>query len=85
MQRLGRRVADLVAEHLATLRTQPVLEEGLPPGVRRRLSAPPAEEAEDVDTLRKLMPRIEGPLLGNAWAGHATYAHCRALAGYMAL
>jgi glutamate/tyrosine decarboxylase-like PLP-dependent enzyme len=51
MQRLGRRVADVVAEHLATLRAQPVITNGVPPEVRRSLAGPPPEEGEDFDAL----------------------------------
>jgi aromatic-L-amino-acid/L-tryptophan decarboxylase len=51
MQHLGRRVADAVAEHLATLRAQPVIRNGLPSDVRRRLAAPPPEEGAEFDAL----------------------------------
>jgi aromatic-L-amino-acid decarboxylase len=51
MQRLGRLVADAVADHLGTLREQPVLGGGLPAEVRRRVSAMPPEEAADFETL----------------------------------
>jgi len=51
MQRLGRQVADAVAEHLATLRDQRVLTNGLRPTTRRRLGEPPDEEAVPFDEL----------------------------------
>jgi glutamate/tyrosine decarboxylase-like PLP-dependent enzyme len=51
MQRLGRRVADLVAEHLGSLREQPVLRGGLPAEARRRLAAPPPEEGAPFEAL----------------------------------
>jgi glutamate/tyrosine decarboxylase-like PLP-dependent enzyme len=51
MQRLGRRVADAVAEHLATLRAQPVIANGIPTEVRRRLATPPPEEGAEFDAL----------------------------------
>ena len=43
MQRLGRQVADAVAEHLATLSDQRVLTNGLPVATRRRLREQPSE------------------------------------------
>ena len=43
MQRLGRQVADAVAAHLASLREQRVLTNGLPAETRRRIAAPPSE------------------------------------------
>jgi glutamate/tyrosine decarboxylase-like PLP-dependent enzyme len=51
MQALGRRVADLVAEHLATLRDQPVIATGIPADARRRIAAPPPEEGAPFDAL----------------------------------
>ncbi|HEU4632298.1 MAG TPA: aminotransferase class V-fold PLP-dependent enzyme [Gemmatimonadaceae bacterium] len=51
MQRLGRRVADVVAEHLASLRSQPVIRGDLPRDVRQRLAAPPPEAASDFEDL----------------------------------
>ncbi len=51
MQRLGRLVADTVAEHLASLRTQPVITNGLPRDVRQRLSAAAPEQGTDFDAL----------------------------------
>lgn len=51
MRALGRRVADVVAEHLATLRDQPVIATGLPAETRRRLAAPPPEEGASFDAL----------------------------------
>lgn len=51
MQALGRLVADVVAEHLATLGGQPVIATGLPDAVRRRLTAPPPEEGAGFDAL----------------------------------
>jgi aromatic-L-amino-acid/L-tryptophan decarboxylase len=55
MQRLGRRVADMVAEHLATLRSQPVITTGLPGETRRRLAAPAPESPTDVDVLLDIL------------------------------
>ncbi len=55
MQRLGRRVADVVAEHLATLREQPVITGGIPLGTRQRLSAPPPEDPGDFDDLLEIL------------------------------
>ena len=56
MQRLGRRVVDVVAGHLSTLREQPVVGGGRPAEARRRLLAPPPEEGAEfealLDTLR---------------------------------
>ena len=55
MQRLGRQVADTVAEHLATLRDQRVLTNGLPAATRRRLAeAPPDAPVPFDDILREL-------------------------------
>ena len=51
MQRLGRQVADAVANHLASLRDQRVLTNGLPAETRRRLAAPPADEPVEFDAL----------------------------------
>jgi glutamate/tyrosine decarboxylase-like PLP-dependent enzyme len=51
MQAIGRRVADAVAEHLSTLRDQPVIAAGIPAEVRRRLAAPPPEEGAAFDAL----------------------------------
>lgn len=51
MQALGRRVADAVAEHLATLGEQPVITTGLPAEARRRIAAPAPEEPTGFDTL----------------------------------
>ena len=51
MQRLGRQVADAVADHLASLREQRVLTNGLPPDARRRLSTAPADEPASFDEL----------------------------------
>ena len=51
MQRLGRQVADTVAEHLASLRDQRVLTNGLPPDARRRLAAAPADDPVSFDDL----------------------------------
>ncbi|HEY0969400.1 MAG TPA: aminotransferase class V-fold PLP-dependent enzyme [Gemmatimonadales bacterium] len=51
MQRIGRRVADVVAEHLATLREQRVNVEGIPLETRRRLHAAAPEEGADFDAL----------------------------------
>ena len=51
MRQLGRQVADAVADHLGGLRQQRVLTNGLPAETRRRLSAPPAEEPVEFDTL----------------------------------
>jgi aromatic-L-amino-acid/L-tryptophan decarboxylase len=54
MQRLGRQVADMVAEHLATLRAQPVIANGLPVDTRARLAAVPEDGAEMDALLRTL-------------------------------
>jgi glutamate/tyrosine decarboxylase-like PLP-dependent enzyme len=51
MQRLGHRVADVVAEHLATLRDQPVIRGDLPREVRHRLAEPPPEAGTDFEAL----------------------------------
>ncbi len=51
MQRLGRQVADLVAEHLATLSSQPVIAGDLPATVRHQLSQPPSEGGMEFDGL----------------------------------
>ena len=56
MRAMGRRVADLVAEHLATLREQPVIANGLPADARRRLAELPEAPADFdglLDTLRR--------------------------------
>ncbi|AHG88363.1 Pyridoxal-dependent decarboxylase [Gemmatirosa kalamazoonensis] len=57
MQRLGRLVADAVADHLATLREQPVIAGGLPLDVRRRVAAMPAESGEPFDALLDTLRR----------------------------
>ena len=57
MQRLGRRVADVVAEHLSTLRDQPVIRNGLPAEVRQRLAAPPPEEGAEFEVLLETLRR----------------------------
>ncbi len=57
MQALGRRVADVVAEHLATLRDQRVLPTGLPDDTRQRLSAPPPEAGTSFDALLGTLQR----------------------------
>jgi len=51
MQRLGRQVADAVTEHLATLRDQRVLTNGLRPTTRHRLRQAPADEPVPFDEL----------------------------------
>jgi aromatic-L-amino-acid/L-tryptophan decarboxylase len=51
MQRLGRQVADAVADHLASLRQQRVLTNGLPATTRRRLSGAPSEDPVPFDEL----------------------------------
>lgn len=51
MQRLGRQVADMVAEHLATLRQLPVITGDIPRPTRERLAAPPHEAPGDFDDL----------------------------------
>ncbi len=51
MQRLGHQVADLVAEHLATLSSQPVIAGDLPATIRRQLSLPPSEDGMEFDGL----------------------------------
>lgn len=57
MQRLGRRVADVVADHLATLREQPVLTGTGRRDAMRLVGGPPPEEGADfevlLDTLRE--------------------------------
>jgi glutamate/tyrosine decarboxylase-like PLP-dependent enzyme len=57
MQALGRRVADVVAEHLATLRDQPVIATGVPAEVRRRLAAAPPEEGAAFEALLDVLRR----------------------------
>jgi len=51
MQRLGRQVADAVAGHLASLRDQRVLTNGLPTATRQRIAAPPDETPVSFDHL----------------------------------
>src|SRR5688500_3203949 len=51
MQRLGRQVADTVAAHLASLRDQRVLTNGLPSETRRRLSAAVSDDPVSFDEL----------------------------------
>lgn len=51
MQRLGRQVADSVAAHLASLREQRVLTNGLPAATRKRIVAPPADGPTPFDDL----------------------------------
>jgi len=51
MQRLGRQVADAVADHLASFRQQRVLTNGLPAATRRRLAEPPPDQAIPFDDL----------------------------------
>ena len=51
MQRLGRDVADLVAEHLSTLRDQPVLDVIDRKTAERLIASPPPAHATDFDTL----------------------------------
>src|SRR5262245_58418487 len=51
MQRLGRQVADVVAEHLASLAQQRVLSNGLPARTRRKLQQLPSEEPVPFDEL----------------------------------
>jgi glutamate/tyrosine decarboxylase-like PLP-dependent enzyme len=51
MQRLGRQVADAVATHLASIRDQRVLTNGLPATTRQRINAPPADEPVPFDDL----------------------------------
>ena len=51
MQRLGRQVADVVAGHLASLRDQRVLTNGLPAPTRQRIAAPPDETPVPFDHL----------------------------------
>src|SRR5215831_11657171 len=51
MQRLGRQVADAVAGHLASLRDQRVLTNGLPAATRQRLTEPPDEAPVPFDHL----------------------------------
>ena len=51
MRHQGRLVADLVAGHLASLRSQPVRREGLPDRVRRALVAAPPDSGTPFETL----------------------------------
>lgn len=51
MRRLGRDVADLVAEHLATLREQPVLDAIDRATAERLIASPPPARGTDFDTL----------------------------------
>ncbi|HKG93574.1 MAG TPA: pyridoxal-dependent decarboxylase [Gemmatimonadaceae bacterium] len=51
MRRLGRRVADVVAEHLATLREQPVRAAAPRGETRGRIGGPPPERGTDFETL----------------------------------
>ena len=51
MQRLGRQVADAVAGHLASLRDQRVITNGLPATTREHIAAPPDEAPVPFDTL----------------------------------
>ena len=51
MQRLGRQVADSVAAHLASLRDQRVLTNGLPAEARQRVTAPPDNAPVPFDDL----------------------------------
>src|SRR5215470_11551092 len=51
MQRLGRQVADAVAGHLASLRDQRVLTNGLPTAARQHIVAPPDETPVSFDHL----------------------------------
>jgi len=51
MQRLGRDVADLVAEHLSTLRDQPVLDVIDRATAERLIAAPPPARGTDFETL----------------------------------
>jgi glutamate/tyrosine decarboxylase-like PLP-dependent enzyme len=51
MQRLGRDVADIVAEHLATLREQPVLDVVDRATAERLIATPPPSHGTDFDTL----------------------------------
>ena len=51
MQRIGRQVADAVADHLASIREQRVLTNGLPTATRRRLEGLPADAAVPFDDL----------------------------------
>jgi len=51
MQRLGRQVADTVADHLASLREQRVLTNGHPADARQRLASAPSEDPVPFDDL----------------------------------
>lgn len=55
MQRLGRQVADLVAEHLAGLRDLPVIRGDIPVTTRARLAELPPEEPGDFDELLTIL------------------------------
>ena len=59
MQRLGRQVADAVAQHLGSLRDQRVLTNGLPVTTRRRLAEPPPDAPVPFDEiLRELQTDV---------------------------
>jgi glutamate/tyrosine decarboxylase-like PLP-dependent enzyme len=51
MQRLGHRVADVVAEHLSSLRSQPVIRGGIPRDVRLRIAELPPEQPTEFEAL----------------------------------
>lgn len=57
MQQLGRKVADIVADHLANIRSEPVIASAPRSALNRALFAPAPREPEDfdaiVDTLRR--------------------------------
>lgn len=57
MRRLGARVADRVAHHLATLRDQPVLTTMSRHDASRRLAGPPPARGRDVDALFDTLER----------------------------
>lgn len=68
MQRLGHQVADIVAEHLATIRDEPVID-AIPRGeLNRSLMTPPPSEPKDFDS-------IVGTLREHVFPYHAREPH----------
>ena len=62
MRRLGYAVVDVVAEHLATLRQQPVFGLADRAETRRLLASPPSERGTDFDALLQTLRRDVFPL-----------------------
>ena len=62
MRRIGHRVADVVAEHLSTLREQPVWASAPRAETRRRIAGPPPEGGADFDALLAKLRRDVFPL-----------------------